>query len=181
MSLIDCCNRNKWLASCMYGTCKHDRSCNHYWCFLKEEPWSGNKWSAKWWGEREKRWENLWLPATVNWSYCANRFELGSRSDPISWLGEPYSVLWLAVANWQVCCYWLVVNWSHDVDCHMIVRFASPATKGFLSLLWVKENLWDQGNLKQNLTNTQNLHQECHVHNRPFAAKGHMTYLALHE
>ena len=38
----------------------------------------------------EKRWENLWVPATVDWSYRANRFELGSRSDPASWLEEPY-------------------------------------------------------------------------------------------
>ena len=33
-------------------------------------------------------------------------------SDRASWLEEPYSVLWLAVVNWQVCCYWLVVNWT---------------------------------------------------------------------
>ena len=99
--------------------------------FLREEAINGDK-------RREKRekWENLWLPMTVDWSYCANRFELGSRSDPASWLEEPYSVLWLAVVlYWQVCCYWLPVNWSHDVDCHMIVRFTSPATRGFLSPL----------------------------------------------
>ena len=99
--------------------------------FLREEAISGDK-------RREKRekWEDLWLPMTVDWSYCANRFELGSRSDPASWLEEPYSVLWLAVVlYWQVCCYWLPVNWSHDVDCHMIVRFISSATRGFLSPL----------------------------------------------
>ena len=119
--------------------------------FLSEEPRSGDKQSIKWWREkRERRWENLWLPTTVDWSYRANRFELGSRSDPASWLEEPYSVLWLAVVNWQVCCYWLLDNnWSHDVDCHMIVRFASPTTRGFLSPLLsffaATENLWDQG------------------------------------
>ena len=32
----------------------------------------------------DKRWENLWVPATVDWSYRANIFELGSRSDPTS-------------------------------------------------------------------------------------------------
>ena len=61
-------------------------------------------------GERERRWENLWLPTTVNWSYCANRFGLGSRSDPASRLEGPYTVLWLALVNWQVCCYWLLFN-----------------------------------------------------------------------
>ena len=38
--------------------------------------------------KREKRWENLWLPTTVDWSYRANRFELGSKSDPASWLED---------------------------------------------------------------------------------------------
>ena len=28
----------------------------------------------------------------------------------------PYSLLLLAVANWEMCCYWLLVNWSHDVN-----------------------------------------------------------------
>ena len=50
--------------------------------FLREEPWRGEK-------RRERRWENLWLPATVDWSYRTNRFELGSRSDPASWLEQP--------------------------------------------------------------------------------------------
>ena len=61
--------------------------------------------AAKRWEEkRERRWENLWLPVTVDWSYHGNRFELGSRSDTASWLEEPYSILWLARVNWQVCC-----------------------------------------------------------------------------
>ena len=107
--------------------------------FLREErPWSSDKRSGE--ERREKRWENLWLPKTVNWPYCANRFELGSRCDPASWLEEPYSKLWLAVVNWQVlCCYWLLVNWSHDLDYHMIVRFTSPATRGFL---WLLSSRW---------------------------------------
>ena len=87
----------------------------------------------------DKRSENLWLPTTVDWSYRANRFELGSRSDPASWLEELYSVLWLAVVNWQVCCYWLLVNlilWC-IIDSYrsMLVRFALPATRGFISPL----------------------------------------------
>ena len=49
--------------------------------------------------KRNRRWENLWWPATVDWSYHANRFELGSRSDPASWLEEPYGVLWLTLVN----------------------------------------------------------------------------------
>ena len=36
--------------------------------FLREEPQSGRR------KDREKRWENLSLPVTVDWSYCANRF-----------------------------------------------------------------------------------------------------------
>ena len=52
--------------------------------FLREEPWSGDKRTAKWRERREKSWEDLWFPTTVTWSYCANRFELGSRSDPAS-------------------------------------------------------------------------------------------------
>ena len=56
------------------------------------------------------------------------------------------------------CCYWLLVNQSHDlIDTYhsMIVRIASPVTRGFLSLLLslldplftAKENLWDQGTM----------------------------------
>ena len=40
----------------------------------------------RWEEKRERRWENLWLPTTVDWSYDTNRFELGSKSDPASWL-----------------------------------------------------------------------------------------------
>ena len=53
--------------------------------FLREEPRSGEKKRI----EREQV-ENLWLPAAVDWSYRANRFELGSRS--ASWWEEPISV-----------------------------------------------------------------------------------------
>ena len=107
------------------------------------------------WEEKRERWENLWLPETVDWCYCANRFEVGSRSDPASWLDEPYSVLWLAlIVNCQVCCYWWLLIDSRDSYRSMIVRFASPATRSlllpllFLSFLFAaKENLWDQGTL----------------------------------
>ena len=106
-----------------------------YWCqltldargFLREEPWNGNKRSAK--REKiEKTWENLWLPATVDWSYCANRFELGSRYDPASWLEEPYRCV-------VIGC--LLINLVVLIDSYrsMIVRFASWVTRGFLSLL----------------------------------------------
>ena len=76
----------------------------------------------------DKRWENLWLPATVNWSYHANRFELGSRPDPASWLEEPY---------WCVIIGCLLIDLVMLIDTHhsMIVRFKSPATRGFLSSL----------------------------------------------
>ena len=104
--------------------------------FLREEPQRGDKQSTKQRGE--KRWENLWLPTTVDWSYRTNRFELGSRSDPASWLEEPYSILWLVVVNWQVCCYWLLVrcqlyitrqlSW-HDREIHI------ARNHRFLSLL----------------------------------------------
>ena len=40
--------------------------------------------------EKRERWENLWWAVTVDWSYRANSFELESRSDPASWLEEPY-------------------------------------------------------------------------------------------
>ena len=90
----------------------------------------------------EKTWDNLWLPAIVDWSYCANRFELGSRSDPASWLEEPYRCV--------------VIGCLIDSYRSMIVRFASRVTRGFLSpllclsldiLFAVKENVWDQGML----------------------------------
>ena len=75
--------------------------------WVREEP----LWEVKRGEERKKRWENFWLPVAVDWSYHANRFELGSRSDPASWLEELYSVkFWLALVNWQVYCYWLLVN-----------------------------------------------------------------------
>ena len=51
--------------------------------FLREEPWSVISEAVK--REKiDKRWENLWLPTTADRSYCTNRFELGSRSDPAS-------------------------------------------------------------------------------------------------
>ena len=56
--------------------------------FLREEPRSAKREAVK--REKiDKRRENLWLPATVDWSYRANRFE-PSRCDPASWLEEPY-------------------------------------------------------------------------------------------
>ena len=49
----------------------------------------------------EKTWENLWLPATVDWSYRANRF------DPASWLEEPYRCVVIG------CSF---IDRSRDVD-----------------------------------------------------------------
>ena len=96
--------------------------------FLREEPQSAIS-EAQSGGEKiDKRWENLWLPATVDWSYCVNRFELGSRPDPASWLEEPYRCAIIGC---------LLINLEMLIDTYrsMIVRFASPATRGFLSPL----------------------------------------------
>ena len=100
------------------------------------EPWSDKKRR-----EKERRWENLWLPTTVDWSnYCTNIFELGFNT--ASWLEEPYSILWFAVVNWQVCVMILVTP-----------IIGLPTTRSFLlpllSLpsLHGKRNLWDQGNI----------------------------------
>ena len=94
--------------------------------------------------------ENLWLPATVDWSYRADlRFELRSRSDPASWLEEPYRCV-------VIGCLLIDLVMLSDSYLSMIVRFASPVTTGFLSplllsllscLIVVKENLWDQGSI----------------------------------
>ena len=92
--------------------------------------------AAKRWEEkRERRRENLWLPATVEWSYCANKFELVSRSDPTSWLEEPYSIYsdWLVLTDRCVVIGCLLID-SRDTYRSMIVRFASPTTRGFLLL-----------------------------------------------
>ena len=64
----------------------------------------------------------------VDWSYCANRIELGSRSDTASWMEEPYRCV-------VICC--LLIDFVMLIDRYrsMIVRFASPATRGFLSTL----------------------------------------------
>ena len=72
----------------------------------------------------DKRRENLWLPATVDWSYCANR----SRSDPASWLEEPYRCV-------VIGCLLIDLVMLIDSYRSMIMRFASPATRGFLSPL----------------------------------------------
>ena len=97
----------------------------------------------------EKTWENLWLPTTVDWSYRTNRFELGSRSDPASWLEEPYRCVIIG-------CLLIDLMMLIDSYCSMIVRFTSWVTRGFLSPLFcllldilfvAKENLWDQGTL----------------------------------
>ena len=110
--------------------------------------------------EERERWENLWLPATADWSYRANRFELGSRSDPTSWLEEPYSVTWLAFVNWQVCCYWLLVNrlsWPYRST---KVRFGSPATRGFLSPLLSLSSLVSSRPKKTSETTVPNLRSQ---------------------
>ena len=83
--------------------------------------------------EIEKRWENLWFPAAVDWSYRANRFELRSRTDPVSWLVEPYRCV-------VIGCFLIDLVMLIDSYRSMIVRSASPATRGFLSpLLWWKK------------------------------------------
>ena len=51
---------------------------------LREEPRRRER-------DRDREGEkNLWLPTTVDWSYRANRLELGTRYDPASWLEEAY-------------------------------------------------------------------------------------------
>ena len=114
---------------------------------------------------------SMWLSTTVNWSYHTNRFELGSRSDPASWLEEPFSILWLAVVNWQVCYVFLFINLVMLIDTYrsMIVRIVSPAIRGFLLpllsqscllSLCTKENLWDQDMTVWNCRNF--LANSCH-------------------
>ena len=102
-------------------------------------------------------WENLWLPGTVDWSYHANRFELGSRSDPASWLVWRNLIAysdWLSLTDKCVVIGCLLINLIMLLDTYrsMIVRFASPATRGLLlpllslsCLFTSKENLWGQG------------------------------------
>ena len=75
--------------------------------------------------EIDKRWENLWMPAIVHWSYHVNRFELGSRSDPVSWLDKPYRCV-------VIGCLLIDLVMLIDSYRSMIVRFTSPATRGFL-------------------------------------------------
>ena len=92
--------------------------------FLREEPQSAISEAVK--REKiDKRWENLWLPATVDWSYRANRFELGARSDPASWLEEPYRCVTIG---------WLLIDLLMLIDSYrsMIVRYTLWVTWGFL-------------------------------------------------
>ena len=100
-------------------------------------------------GEKRRYEKTSGCPATVDWSYRANKFELGSRSNPVSWLEEPYGVLWLAVVNWQlryvvIGCLLIDVMMLIDTYRSMIVRFASPATRGFLSPLLSLSSLRDE-------------------------------------
>ena len=92
--------------------------------------------AAKIKARRERKGENLWLAAAVDWSYRANRFELGSRSDTASWLEEPYSRL---VTDRCVVIGCLLINVMMliiiDTYHSMIMRFALSATRGFLSPL----------------------------------------------
>ena len=95
--------------------------------FLREEPRSVTSEAVK--REKiDKRWENLWLPVTVDWSYRANRFELGSRSDPASWLEEPYRCV-------VIGCLLIDLVMLIDSYRSMIERYASSAIRGFLSPL----------------------------------------------
>ena len=106
--------------------------------FRREEPRSAIS-EVRWGEERENRQE-------VRIKTHTNRFELGSRSDPASWLEEPYRCV-------VIGC--LLIDLVMLIDSHhsIIIRFALPATRGFLSpllslsscLFAAKENLWDQG------------------------------------
>ena len=89
-----------------------------------------DKWSGE---ERENR-------------QIENRFELGSRSDPASWLEESYRCVVIGG---------LLIDLVMLIDAYrsMIVRFTSPATRGFLSPLLSLSNClslrgerkpWDQ-------------------------------------
>ena len=68
----------------------------------------------------------------IDWSYRANRFELGSRADPASWLEEPYNVsdVLAVVSDRCVITGCLLIDLMMLIDPYhsMIVRLALPAT-----------------------------------------------------
>ena len=103
----------------------------------------------------ERRRENLWLPATVDLSYCTNRFKLGSRSDP-AWRNLIAYSDWLLLTDRWVVIGCLLID-SRDTYRNMIVRFVIAHNQRFslaasfslLSRLFTaKENFWDQGKQK---------------------------------
>ena len=98
--------------------------------FSKRRATKCDKRSTKRRRERENRQKvRKPLVARDSWlSYRANRFELGSRSDPASWLEEPYRCV-------VIGCLLIDLVMLIDSYRSMIVRFASPATRGFLSPL----------------------------------------------
>ena len=102
--------------------------------------------------KREKigeRWDNLWLHATADWSYRANRYVLGSSSDPASWLEEPYTcviiVFLLIYLVMLIDSYSCIVAWEWDSH-RPLPEVFSPLFFPSMSHLFVaKENIWDQG------------------------------------
>ena len=113
--------------------------------------------------ERERRWENLWLPVTVDWSFRANRFELAGGQD-LALLPDWRNLI--AYSDWLLLTDRCVVNTVYDKDDRCVVtgcllidsrdtyasmimrfaRFSLTASFSLLSRLFVaKENLWDQG------------------------------------
>ena len=95
--------------------------------FLREEPRSVISKAVKR-GKIDECWENLWLPATFDWFYCTNRFELGSKFDPASWLEEPCRCVIIG-------CLLIDLVMLIESCRSMIVRFPLPTTRGFLSPL----------------------------------------------
>ena len=96
--------------------------------FLKEEPRSGEKRRER---ERE-RWENLWLPAAVDRSYCTNRFELGSRSGIICIIGGTgrQSVDRLTDSQPTMTESWSSVGCSSEIhDCQPTIDRSSAACR----------------------------------------------------
>ena len=104
----------------------------------------------------------LVIPPTVDWSYCANRFELGSRSDPASRLEEPYSVIIgcllidhvMLIDSHRSMIKPLVADDANltIIDCESLI-FTLPEVFSrrtlslslFSSLRGERKSLWDQG------------------------------------
>ena len=68
--------------------------------------------------ERERRWENLWLPVTVDWSFRANRFELAGGQD-LALLPDWRNLI--AYSDWLLLTDRCVVNTVYDKDDRCVV------------------------------------------------------------